>query len=120
MTSTLLPDRVEDIKVEIAFQQTLLDMLDQDADSYEDDKQRLEALLVDLEARLESLTGNGHTLASDESQASTYTDSLQDLLSVPAYLGTSLISIFSTKAPRHKFACSQYYLSTFVPQGKVL
>ena len=76
MTSTLLSNRVDDIEAEIAFQQTLLDMLDQHADSYEDDKQRLETLLVELEARLQTLTGNGHTQAHDEIQANTYGDSL--------------------------------------------
>lgn len=88
MTST-----IEEIEVEIDFQRTLLQMLDQDADSYEDDKRRLETLLVELEARLETLTGNDHTQAHDESQTSIYDGSLQDLVSVPAYLGTSLLPI---------------------------
>src|SRR5204863_308628 len=43
-------------------------------------------------------TGNGNTYkqAGDDSQASTYGDSSQDSISVPAYLGTSLISVLST------------------------
>ena len=95
--------RVEDIEDEIVFQQTLLDTLDQDADSYENERERLEAVLAELEARMVGLTGSGNTYtqAGDESQASTYGDSSQDSISVPAYLGTSLISVC-----QHKFACS--------------
>jgi len=97
--ATLAPNaRVEDIEDEIVFQQTLLEMLDQDADSYHGERQRLETLVLELEARLEALTGNGYTQGGDESQASTYSGSSQDFMSVPAYLGTSLISIFSTQA----------------------
>jgi hypothetical protein len=90
--------RVEDIEDEIVFQQTLLEMLDQDADSYHGERQRLETILLELGARLEALTGNGYTQGSDESQASTYGGSSQDFqfMSAPAYLGTSLISIFLT------------------------
>lgn len=94
MTSLLPPNaRVEDIEDEIVFQQTLLDLLDQDADSYEGERQRLQTLLLELGTRLEALTGNGYTQGVDESQTSTYGDSLQDFMSVPSYLGTSLVSI---------------------------
>ena len=92
MTSLPPNARAEDIEVEIIFQQTLLEMLDQDADSYNDERYRLEKLLQELGARLEALTGNGYTGGGDESQTS-----LQDFTSV--YLGTSLISIFQHKAP---------------------
>lgn len=102
--ATLAPNaRAEDIEDEIVFQQTLLEMLDQDADSYEHERERLEAVLVELETRLEALTGNGHIQGGDEIQASTYDDESQastysDLMSVPEYLGTSMISGFSTLA----------------------
>ena len=89
MTSLPPNARAEEIEVEIIFQQTLLEMLDQDADSYNDERYRLEKLLQELGARLEALTGNGYTQGGDESQASS-----QDFTSI--YLGTSLISISST------------------------
>lgn len=90
--------RAEDIELEIMFQQTLLESLDQDADNYVDERQRLEAVLRELETRLEAFTDNGHMQGGDESQPNTLGDSSQELVSVHANLGTSLISFYCLNA----------------------
>jgi len=78
----------EDIGDEIIFQHVLLDSLDQDADSYAEERQRIEATIQELQARLETLTGG---LPREPSRPSNGESSPEtSLLEIPVYGTRSL------------------------------
>jgi hypothetical protein len=73
---TSLPENAtaEDIGDEIIFQQVLLESLDLDADSYTVERQRIEATIQELQARLEALTGGHQGQPSGPSNGASWPD----------------------------------------------
>lgn len=94
----------EDIGDEIIFQHVLLESLDVEADSYAEERQRIEAAIQELQARLEALTGGlqGEPSGPSNGESSPETS----LLEIPVH-GTRLLFSVLTQLSLLHSCCSQ-------------
>lgn len=74
----------EDIEDEIIFQQTLLNSLDVDAENYDEERQNIEAVLQELETRVDALVKGSHNSMDGPANGLGATGGANSILGVPA------------------------------------